>query len=33
LARLYPIAGISLEWVKIDTQLLANPEISGIEYQ
>jgi RRXRR protein len=29
----YPIAGISMELVKFDTQLLENPEISGIEYQ
>src|SRR5215510_15854034 len=33
LTRLYPIAGISLELVKFDTQLMQNPEISGIEYQ
>jgi 5-methylcytosine-specific restriction endonuclease McrA len=33
LARLYPISGISLEMVKFDSQLLANPEISGIGYQ
>src|SRR5262245_9268719 len=33
LARLYPISGLSLELVKFDTQLLENPEISGIEYQ
>jgi 5-methylcytosine-specific restriction endonuclease McrA len=33
LTRCYPIAGISMELVKFDTQLLENPEISGIEYQ
>jgi 5-methylcytosine-specific restriction endonuclease McrA len=33
LTRYYPIAGISMELVKFDTQLLENPEISGIEYQ
>jgi 5-methylcytosine-specific restriction endonuclease McrA len=33
LARFYPIAGISMELVKFDTQLMENLEISGIEYQ
>jgi hypothetical protein len=33
LARYYPIAGISMELVKFDTQLLENPGVSGIEYQ
>ncbi len=33
LARLYPISGLSMELVKFDTQLLENPDISGIEYQ
>ena len=33
LARVYPISGISLELVKFDTQLMDNPEISGVEYQ
>jgi 5-methylcytosine-specific restriction endonuclease McrA len=33
LTRLYPISGLSMELVKFDTQLLENPEISGIEYQ
>jgi 5-methylcytosine-specific restriction endonuclease McrA len=33
LARCYPIAGLSMELVKFDTQLMENPEISGIEYQ
>jgi hypothetical protein len=33
LARLYPISGLSMELVKFDTQLMENPEISGIEYQ
>ncbi|NEO36527.1 MAG: HNH endonuclease [Moorea sp. SIOASIH] len=33
LTRLCPIAGISQELVRFDTQKLQNPEISGIEYQ
>jgi 5-methylcytosine-specific restriction endonuclease McrA len=33
LARSYPISGISMELVKFDTQLMQNPEISGIAYQ
>jgi 5-methylcytosine-specific restriction endonuclease McrA len=33
LARCYPISGIAMELVKFDTQLMENPEISGIEYQ
>jgi 5-methylcytosine-specific restriction endonuclease McrA len=33
LLRLIPIAAISTEHVKFDTQLMQNPEISGIEYQ
>jgi 5-methylcytosine-specific restriction endonuclease McrA len=33
LAPLYPIAGLSMELVKFDTQLREKPEISGIEYQ
>jgi 5-methylcytosine-specific restriction endonuclease McrA len=33
LARCYPISGLSMELVKFDTQLLENPEISGIAYQ
>jgi 5-methylcytosine-specific restriction endonuclease McrA len=33
LTRYYPIAGVSMELVKFDTQLLENPDISGIEYQ
>lgn len=28
-----PIAGLSMELVKFDTQLMQNPEISGVEYQ
>ncbi|MEW6733810.1 MAG: RNA-guided endonuclease IscB [Acidobacteriota bacterium] len=33
LTRLCPIAAISQELVKFDTQLLENPEISGLAYQ
>jgi 5-methylcytosine-specific restriction endonuclease McrA len=33
LGRLAPIGAISVELVKFDTQLLQNPEISGLEYQ
>lgn len=33
LQKLCPIAAISLELVRFDTQALQNPEISGIEYQ
>jgi 5-methylcytosine-specific restriction endonuclease McrA len=33
LMRFAPIAGISQELVRFDTQLLQNPEISGAEYQ
>jgi len=33
LSRFYPISGISMELVKFDTQLMENPEISGVEYQ
>ncbi|NEO24794.1 RNA-guided endonuclease IscB [Moorena sp. SIO4A5] len=33
LIKLCPVAGISQELVKFDTQKLENPEISGIEYQ
>jgi 5-methylcytosine-specific restriction endonuclease McrA len=33
LRRFYPISGISMELVKFDTQLMENPEISGIAYQ
>jgi 5-methylcytosine-specific restriction endonuclease McrA len=33
LLRLCPIAAISTELVRFDTQLMQNPEISGIEYQ
>lgn len=31
--RYCPIAAISMELVKFDTQLMENPEISGVEYQ
>ena len=33
LKRWCPVSSISLELVKFDTQKMANPEISGIEYQ
>lgn len=33
LTRCLPIAAISTEHVKFDTQLLQNPEVSGMEYQ
>ncbi|KAF0248286.1 MAG: hypothetical protein FD167_2310, partial [bacterium] len=33
LSKLCPIAGISLELVKFDTQLMQNAEINGVEYQ
>jgi HNH endonuclease. len=33
LAKYIPIDSISVEHVKFDTQLMQNPEISGIEYQ
>ena len=33
LTRLLPIASISYENAKFDTQLLQNPEIAGVEYQ
>ncbi len=31
--KLAPVSGISQELVKFDTQLIQNPEISGVEYQ
>lgn len=33
LTNLLPLAAISTEYIKFDTQLLQNPDISGIEYQ
>uniref|UniRef100_UPI000368114D RNA-guided endonuclease IscB n=1 Tax=Marinobacter gelidimuriae TaxID=2739064 RepID=UPI000368114D len=33
LRALVPVAGISQELVRFDTQKMANPEISGVEYQ
>ena len=33
LRKIYPVNSIALELVKFDTQLLENPEITGIEYQ
>ena len=33
LRRFVPITSISLELVRFDTQLMQNPEISGVEYQ
>ena len=33
LSKIYPIAQLAVEHVKFDTQLMENPEISGVEYQ
>jgi len=33
LARLCPVSALSMELVRFDTQLLKNPEISGVDYQ
>ena len=33
LSRMYPITRLAVEHVKFDTQLMENPEISGVEYQ
>lgn len=33
LCRIYPITQLAVEHVKFDTQLMDNPEISGVEYQ
>jgi len=33
LCSIYPIARLAIEHVKFDTQLMENPEISGVEYQ
>jgi hypothetical protein len=33
LLSLSPITAISTELVRFDTQLMQNPEVSGIEYQ
>ena len=33
LSRLVPVTAISVERVRFDTQLMANPEISGVQYQ
>lgn len=33
LQRLCPVAALSMELVRFDTQLLQNPDISGVEYQ
>ncbi|MEB3825911.1 RRXRR domain-containing protein, partial [Phormidium sp. CCY1219] len=33
LKRFCPISTISMELVRFDTQLMQNPEISGVEYQ
>ena len=33
LRRLAPVSGIAQELVKFDTQLMQNPDISGVEYQ
>ena len=33
LSKVYPIKRLAVEHVKFDTQLMENPEISGVEYQ
>lgn len=33
LSKLYPVTQLAVEHVKFDTQLMQNPEISGVEYQ
>ena len=33
LSKVYPITCLAVEHVKFDTQLMENPEISGVEYQ
>ena len=33
LSKIYPITRLAVEHVKFDTQLMQNPEISGVEYQ
>lgn len=33
LSKIYPITQLAVEHVKFDTQLMENPEISGVEYQ
>lgn len=33
LSKVYPITRLAVEHVKFDTQLMENPEISGVEYQ
>jgi 5-methylcytosine-specific restriction endonuclease McrA len=33
LSRLSPISSLSMELVKFDTQMMQNPEVSGVEYQ
>ena len=33
LSKIYPVARLAVEHVKFDTQLMENPEISGVEYQ
>ena len=33
LSKVYPISQLAVEHVKFDTQLMENPEISGVEYQ
>ena len=33
LSKIYPITQLAVEHVKFDTQLMDNPEISGVEYQ
>lgn len=33
LSRAYPVAGLAMELVRFDMQLIDNPDISGVEYQ
>ena len=33
LSKIYPITQLAVEHVKFDTQLMQNPEVSGVEYQ
>ena len=33
LSKIYPISQLAVEHVKFDTQLMQNPEISGVDYQ
>jgi hypothetical protein len=33
IARIVPVAAVAIETVKFDTQLLMNPDVTGVEYQ